>query len=121
MGKPQKRKKKTAMNKDTHKQVKMKHYAKDIDQIHTDLKPEQAVKLIAQEKDEDLPGQGQFYCVECARYFVNSHSLQDHLKSKPHKKRLKELKEVPYSQEEAEKAAGMTKEAKKSSSSMNMD
>ena len=113
MGKPQKRKKKTAMNKDTHKQVKLKHYARDIDQIVSDLKPEVVEKLKNQEKDEDLPGQGQFYCVECARYFQNATGLKDHLKSKPHKKRLKELKEKPYSQEEAERAAGMTKDSRK--------
>ena len=121
MGKPQKRKKKTAMSKNTHREIKMKHYSKDIDQIVCDLKPENAVKLIAQEKDEDLPGQGQYYCVECSRYFINSTSLTDHLKSKPHKKRLKELKDKPYSQEEAERAAGMTKTTRNNSNSMNLD
>lgn len=113
MGKPQKRKKKTAMNKDTHKTIKMKHYAKDIDQIVVDLKPENTQKLRQQERDEDLPGQGQYYCVECARYFINQTGLEDHLKSKPHKKRLKQLKEKPYSQEEAERAAGMTRDKRK--------
>jgi bud site selection protein 20 len=112
MGKPQKRKKKTAMDKGTHKQLKLKHYAKDIDQVVHDLKPENEKVLKNQEKDEDLPGQGQFYCVECARYFINNNSLNDHIRSKPHKKRLRELKTKPYSQEEAERAAGMTKTAK---------
>jgi bud site selection protein 20 len=119
MGKPQKRKKKTAMDKGVHKEVKMKHYAKDIDQVHIDLIPRNKEKLQKQPLDEDLPGQGQFYCVECARYFINGSSLSDHLKSKPHKKRLKELKETPYSQEEAERAAGMTK--KKRNTEMNLD
>ena len=118
MGKPQTRKKKQAMNKDTHKKLKMKHYSKDIDQIACDLKPENAALLKNREKDEDLPGQGQYYCVECARHFINRKSIEDHIKSKPHKKRLKELKEKPYSQEEAERAAGMTK---KNSFSMNLD
>lgn len=120
MGKPQKRKKKTAMDKGVHKEVKMKHYAKDIDQIHDDLKPGKVEKLESQQKDEDLPGQGQFYCVQCARYFISQGSLNDHRKSKPHKKRLKELKEVPYSQTEAERAAGMTK-ATRFSNNMNLD
>ena len=33
--------------------------------------------------------------------------MKDHNRSKVHKKRVKELKDVPYSQEEAERAAGM--------------
>ena len=98
----------------------MKHYARDIDQVVGDLKPENAEKLITQEKDEDLPGQGQFYCIECSRYFINAVALKDHIKSKPHKQRLKELKQTPYSQEEAEKAAGMTKEPR-NKNSMNLD
>lgn len=108
------------MDKGVHKEVKMKHYAKDIDQIHEDLRPGKVEKLEHQQKDEDLPGQGQFYCVQCARYFISQGSLNDHRKSKPHKKRLKELKEVPYSQEEAERAAGMTK-APRISNNMNLD
>lgn len=120
MGKPQKRKKKTQMDKGVHKALKLKHYVKDIDQVHVDLKPDNKVKLEKQPLDEDLPGQGQFYCVECSRYFINKPSLDDHLKSKPHKKRLKELKETPYSQEEAERAAGMTKK-KRFNDEMNVD
>lgn len=120
MGKPQKRKKHTAMNKNTHRTIKMKHYAKDIDQVVGDLQPENKEKLINQEKDEDLPGQGQFYCVECSRYFINEKGLSDHNKSKPHKKRLKELKETPYSHEEAERAAGMSKETR-SKNAMKLD
>ena len=42
-----------------------------------------------------------------SRYFIDDKSLKDHNKSKLHKKRVKQLKEVPYSQEEAERAAGM--------------
>jgi bud site selection protein 20 len=116
MGKPQKRKKKTAMDKNTHKQVKLKHYARDLDQIADDIKPENAEKLKSQAKDEELPGQGQYYCIQCARYFINSQSLADHIKSKPHKKRLKQIKDTPYTQQEAERAAGMTKSARESSS-----
>ena len=38
----------------------------DLDQIHDDLKPENIDKKKHQEIDTDLPGLGQFYCVECA-------------------------------------------------------
>ncbi|PXF44693.1 Zinc finger protein bud20 [Gracilariopsis chorda] len=57
--------------------------------------------------DFDLPGLGQFYCVECARYFITDGVLAAHKKTKKHKFRLKELKDKPYCQAEAEAAAGM--------------
>ncbi|NWT72335.1 ZN593 protein, partial [Prunella fulvescens] len=41
------------------------------------------------------------------RYFVDLNSMKEHFKSKVHKKRLKQLREAPYTQEEAERAAGM--------------
>lgn len=106
MGKPQTKKKKTGTSK--HKALKLKHYARDIDQIHGDIEPEVAAKLLSQPIDEDLPGAGQHYCVQCARYFIDDSALQQHVKGKDHKKRLRELKEVPYSHEEAERCAGMT-------------
>ena len=68
----------------------------DIDQIVEDLKPENAGKLEKQPIDPDLPGLGQHYCVSCARYFVDSKALVDHKKTKPHKRRLKALKEEIY-------------------------
>ena len=73
--------------------------------------------------DEDLPGNGQFPCVDCryrffdiltivlrilsSRYFIDEESRKRHLVTKLHKQRIKILKEVPYTQEEAEWAAGM--------------
>eukprot|EP00005_Dracoamoeba_jomungandri_P001138 CAMPEP_0174259602 /NCGR_PEP_ID=MMETSP0439-20130205/8413_1 /TAXON_ID=0 /ORGANISM="Stereomyxa ramosa, Strain Chinc5" /LENGTH=72 /DNA_ID=CAMNT_0015343565 /DNA_START=172 /DNA_END=390 /DNA_ORIENTATION=- len=44
----------------------------------------------------DLPGKGEFYCMHCARYLINEATLEAHFKSKPHKKRVKALKEKPY-------------------------
>lgn len=40
------------------------------------------------------------------RYFIDDHNLQHHLKSKTHKRRVKELKTEAYTLEEAERAAG---------------
>ncbi|EEC10257.1 zinc finger protein 593 [Ixodes scapularis] len=91
----------------SHKKDKTKHRAKDLDQIHVDMVPDNAEKLLNQEVDYDLPGDAQFYCLHCSRYFIDKNSLNDHLKSKNHKRRLKALEEDPYSQEEAEAAAGM--------------
>ncbi|XP_019403555.1 PREDICTED: zinc finger protein 593 [Crocodylus porosus] len=89
------------------RQWKTKRRRKDLDQIHADLRPEQATRLLHQEPDPDLPGSARFYCLHCARYFVDLSSLTEHCRSKVHKRRLKELREEPYTQEEAERAAGM--------------
>ncbi|XP_015267134.1 PREDICTED: zinc finger protein 593 [Gekko japonicus] len=89
------------------RQWKTKRRHRDLDQIHQDLLPENAAKLVRQEPDADLPGSAQHYCLHCARYFVDLKSMKDHFKSKVHKRRLKQLSEEPYTQEEAERAAGM--------------
>lgn len=56
--------------------------------------------------DFDKPGSAQHYCVHCARYFINETALNDHFKTKVHKRRLKALELEPYSIEESERAAG---------------
>ncbi|CAJ0603216.1 unnamed protein product [Cylicocyclus nassatus] len=83
-----------------------KRPGKDLDQIHEDLKPNKAAKLLNQEIDLDLPGDGQFYCIECDRYFIDEKTRAEHRKYKLHKNRLRALKEVPYTMKEAEAAAG---------------
>lgn len=88
------------------KRWKTKRRTKDLDQIDEDIKPQNAEKLINQEVDLDRPGNAQFYCVHCARYFINDHALQDHFKTKVHKRRLKALELEPYTIEESERAAG---------------
>ncbi|XP_064490244.1 zinc finger protein 593-like [Ornithodoros turicata] len=90
-----------------HKNDKTKRRTKDLDQVHDDMKPENADKLLNQDVDYDLPGAAQYYCLHCARYFIDNNSLNDHMKSKNHKRRLRALEEDPYTQEEAEAAAGM--------------
>ena len=82
---------------------------RDIDQIVLDdCKPEETHKLKNQKPDEDKPGLGQNYCVPCARHFVTDSVLGLHKKTKEHKKRFKVLtKEMPYTHEESQKAAGM--------------
>ncbi|XP_040280168.1 zinc finger protein 593 [Bufo bufo] len=93
--------------KNISKLWKTKRRVKDIDQIHEDLRPENARRLLNQEIDYGLPGNAQHYCIHCARYFVDLKTLRDHFKTKVHKRRLKQLKDEPYTQEEAERAAGM--------------
>lgn len=107
MGKPQ-RKKRTHKNiKDFKKKFRTRRKTKDIDQIHDDTKPEKIDLYLHQKIDPDLPGEGQHYCLYCARYFINERTLIDHKKTKSHKKRMRSMKEAPYSQAEAELAAGM--------------
>lgn len=52
--------------KDIKKKYRTKRRTKDLDQIHEDLKPENAERLREQEVDLDLPGGGQHYCLHCA-------------------------------------------------------
>lgn len=80
---------------------------KDVDQIHEDLKPESIKRMEGEELDGDLPGAGQFYCLHCAKYYIDRRALTEHMKSKVHKRRLRQLKDEPYTQAEAEAAAGM--------------
>jgi bud site selection protein 20 len=99
---------------------------RDLDQIHEDLRsPKHLAAHKASKSAEDLPGLGQFYCVECAKYFESEHSQVTHLKGSTHKRRfvfaiavahrslltfhsrLKALKEGPYTQKEAEAAIGL--------------
>jgi hypothetical protein len=53
---------------------------------------------------------GQFYCTQCARHFGNQQALDAHLATKVHKRRLKDLAQEQYTQEEADRGVGMTKE-----------
>ena len=60
--------------------------------------------------DEDLPGGGQFYCKETDRHFINAQALAAHKKSKRYRRALKQLREKIYTHDEADAAAGKTKE-----------
>eukprot|EP00047_Mylnosiga_fluctuans_P011268 m.20339 g.20339 ORF g.20339 m.20339 type:complete len:142 (+) comp3523_c0_seq1:1752-2177(+) len=93
--------------KDIKKKYRTRRKTKDLDQIHEDLKPENVEAVVKAPIDGDLPGFGQFYCVHCTRHFAENHLLVDHMKTKTHKKRVKNLSIEPYSQKEAEMAAGM--------------
>jgi len=84
-----------------------KRKGKDPDEIIEDLRPEKAARLQLQPLDPDLPGQGQFYCIHCVRYFISEKAKDDHMKSRPHIRKLKLLEDTPYTQREAEAAAGL--------------
>ncbi|KAI9348966.1 hypothetical protein DFJ73DRAFT_834451 [Zopfochytrium polystomum] len=102
---PQRRKRMHHSIRDVSRAARTRARTKDLDQIHDDLKAPE--KLLSQPEDADLPGLGQHYCLQCARYFTTAAALDAHLQTKLHKKRLKRLKEEPYTQKEAEAAAGL--------------
>lgn len=74
-------------------------------QIDDDLK-KKSDELLNQSIDLDKAGFAQFYCLHCAKYFIDNHAMQTHFKTKVHKRRLKALELDPYSIEESERAAG---------------
>lgn len=62
--------------------------------------------LLNQEVDLDKPGFAQNYCLHCAKYFIDPRALSDHFKTKVHKRRMKALEADPYTDKEADLAAG---------------
>lgn len=89
------------------KRYKTKRRTKDLDLIYDDLSSKEKISaLLNQPLDETKPGLGQHYCIHCAKYFETGFALKTHLRSKVHKRRIKDLKEMPYTQEVADAAAG---------------
>ncbi|KAJ1948925.1 hypothetical protein EC988_004976 [Linderina pennispora] len=101
-------------NKELHHKYKTKRRTKDLDQIQEDLLPENRSKFQSMPEDEDLPGLGQHYCIECSKFFVNDLTLKEHKRAREHKRRIRDLKVPAYTQKEAEAAAGLTTDNGKS-------
>jgi len=75
------------------------------------LKKEKSTGLkMAFEYDEDLPGLGQFYCTPCGRHFTDAKTRDEHIKTKVHKRRMKDVAQEQYTQAEADRAAGKSVE-----------
>ncbi|KAK6202654.1 bud site selection protein 20 [Scheffersomyces amazonensis] len=90
------------------KRYKTKRRTRDLDLIYDDISSKESIiKLKNQPLDEDKPGLGQYYCVQCAKYFENQLTLDRHTKAKVHKRRVKELKQRPYTNLESEAASGV--------------
>ncbi|RMZ88295.1 hypothetical protein DV736_g4469, partial [Chaetothyriales sp. CBS 134916] len=87
---------------------KTKRRTRDLDQVKADLQNPRHLALHKETKAaEDLPGLGLFYCIECAKYFGDSHALNEHRRGKNHKRRVRLLKEEAHSQKMAEAAIGL--------------
>lgn len=99
------------MGKYSIRKYKTKRRTKDLDLIHDDLSSVHTIEnLKHQGFDEDKPGMGQYYCIHCARYFQDNKALKQHLKTKVHKRRVKQLNANPYTTLEAEAATGLNLE-----------
>ena len=105
MGMPQRRKKMHYGDTHLQRRWRVRNRKRDLDQIDKDLLT-QSAELINQAIDLQKPGFAQFYCVHCAKYFIDDHAMQCHFRTKVHKRRLKALEAEPYSIEESERAAG---------------
>ncbi|KAF2481481.1 hypothetical protein BDY17DRAFT_301413 [Neohortaea acidophila] len=87
---------------------KTRRYTRDLDQIHADVASKKHLQQYFDTKaPEDLPAFGEWYCVECAKWFESETNLTRHVKGSRHKRRLRLLKEEPYSQKEADAAGGL--------------
>ena len=107
MGRVRNNRARTSKKKEYKKGHDVKRRRRDVDQIQDDLalEVETGTKFTV-EIDDDLPGRGQFYCTFCARHFADQATLTTHEASKDHKRRLKDVKQVKYTQEEADRGAG---------------
>lgn len=95
------------MGKYSVMKYKTKRRIKDLDQIYNELTSKDKIQqLLNQPLDETKPGLGQHYCIHCAKYMETSIALKTHLRSKVHKRRVKNLKGVPYTQEVSDAAMG---------------
>ncbi|KAM3450867.1 hypothetical protein MY1884_008069 [Beauveria asiatica] len=74
--------------------TKTRRKTRDLDQVKADLA---SAKHLGHFKDtkakEDLPGLGRNYCIQCAKWFDTNAALVAHAQGKPHKRRLKQLRE----------------------------
>ena len=98
MGRPQARKKHHKAHR-PYSYSRQRVNLKDIDQVYDDIvgkgNAEEGKVEPPKEFDHDLPGGGLHLCRECDRYFIDNDMLEHHLKSKQHKRRVKQLGEVP--------------------------
>ena len=93
--------------KDFSKKCRTRRRTRDLDQIQEDLLRQKKNPSATLPVDLELPGLGQYPCVECNVFCISAEVLQKHANTKNHKKRLRMLLEVPYTIQEAEAAAGM--------------
>lgn len=96
------------------RRTKTKRMTRGLDQVKADLADPRHLKLHKSTKAaEDLPGLGEFYCIECAKWFEGEHNMAAHRRGKNHKRRLKELKAEAHTQVVADAAVGLGRQENK--------
>jgi hypothetical protein len=111
MGRVRNNRQRTSKNKQFKKGHDTKRRPKDVDQIQDELKKEEELEQkITFLPDEDLPGMGQHFCTPCSRHFADDDTLKKHEKCKLHKRRMRTLAEEQYTQEEADRGSGKSKQ-----------
>lgn len=73
-----------------------------LDQIQESVRTNKPIEGI-----ENLPAAGKFSCLQCDVYFRDQNTLDEHLKTKAHKRRLKEFEKKSHTAKDAEMAAGL--------------
>ena len=67
---------------------KTRRFTRNLDQIHADLGSDKHLKQYTDTKAaEDLPGLGEWYCTECAKWYESEANYEAHKKGKGHKRR----------------------------------
>lgn len=90
------------------RRIKTKRMTRGLDQVKADLaSPKHLANYHSTKAAEDLPGLGEFYCIECAKWFEGEHNLAGHRRGKNHKRRVKELKSESHTQKVADQAVGL--------------
>lgn len=72
-----------------------------------DMIQESIRKNIPLDELETLPANGKFGCFKCDVYFRDQRTLDDHMRTKGHKKRIKEFEISSHTSKDAEMAAGL--------------
>ncbi len=68
--------------------TKTRRHLRGLDQVKADIQdPKHLAQYKATRDNVDLPGLGQYYCVECAKWFEDDNAVTTHLKGKNHKRR----------------------------------
>ncbi|KDN52035.1 hypothetical protein K437DRAFT_46705 [Tilletiaria anomala UBC 951] len=95
----------------------------DADQIQATLRnPDSLAKVMKpSELNLEKSGLGLFYCAHCDRHFPSDKDRAVHYRSKLHKRKAKKLEEDAYTQEEADRAAGLGVDNKQRGSTITAD
>lgn len=92
-----KRAKRTKTTKKYNKQLVFK--SRPLDRIKEEnVDPEELFEKVAE---------GKFGCDKCDKFFRDEHTLNQHLKTKRHKRRVKEWEGTYHTQKDAENAVGL--------------